>query len=246
MTLSARDLKPIHITRWIGNRGWQGAHEYNASRYAFRYFSWAVEQGILPKNPLAGMKRAKPMPRQRAITDGEYLAMLRATDSDFRRLLFALRQTGARPGELRELTWEQVRPDHLLPREHKTVAKVRKPRIIHLTPCMQRFLAVLKKRSKSDYVFLNGRGRPWTSNAVRLRVARLRDKLGLADDVCAYLIRHAFGSNAILNGVDVATVAELMGHASTEVTTSVYIHLAEQKSHLQAAASLDSHAGGTG
>jgi site-specific recombinase XerC len=72
-------------------------------------------------------------------------------------------------------------------------------------------------------------------NAVRLRVMRLKDKLGLADDVCAYLIRHAFGTNAILNGVDVATVSELMGHASTEITTGVYVHRAEQKSHLQQA-----------
>src|SRR5262249_5861080 len=98
-----------------------------------------------------------------------------------------------------------------------------------------RFFAVVRKRSKSDHVFLNGQGKPWTMNAVRLRVMRLKDKLGLADDVCAYLIRHAFGTNAILNGVDVVTVSELMGHASTEITTGVYVHLAEQKSHLQKA-----------
>ena len=142
-----------------------------------------------------------------------------------------------RPSELRELKWENVRTDHLFLREHKVVGKTRKPRVIHLTLCMQRFFAVLRKRTRSEFVFLNGKGQPWTMNAVRLRVARLKKKLGLADDVCTYLIRHAFGSNAVLNGVDVATVAELMGHSSTEVTTSVYVHLAEQKSHLQAAVS---------
>ncbi len=45
--------------------------------------------------------------------------------------------------------------------------------------------------------------------------------------------RDAFGTNAILNGVDVVTGSELMGHASTEITTGVYVHLAEQKSYLQ-------------
>ncbi len=235
---AARDFKPIHITRWIAKNEWKCAHEYNAKRYAFRYFSWAVEEGVLTKNPLAGMKRPKPMPRQRAITDGEYLSMLRTTDGDFRPLLFALRQTGARPQELRQLTWDDVRDDHLLLWEHKTVGKTRKPRIIHLSACMQRFFAVKRKRSESHHVFLNRQGKPWTMNAVRLRVMRLKEKLGLADDVCAYLIRHAFGTNAIVNGVDVATVAELMGHASTEVTTGVYVHLAEQKSHLQNAATL--------
>jgi site-specific recombinase XerD len=234
---AARDFKPIHVTRWIEKRGWHGSHEYNAKRYVFRYFSWAVHEGIFSKNPLAGMKRSKPLPRQRAITEVEYLSLLRATDSDFRPLLFALRQTGARPSELRELKWENVRGDHLSLWEHKVVGKTRKPRVIHLTPCMQRFLGVVRKRSRSEYVFLNAKGRPWTMDAVRQRVARLKAKLGLSKDVCTYLIRHAFGTNAVLNGVDVATVAELMGHSSTEVTTGVYVHLAGQKSHLQNAVS---------
>jgi integrase len=232
----AVDFRPIDVTRWVAARGWAGAQEYNARRYAFRYFSWAVREGLLRANPLSGMPRPRPLPRRRALGEGEYLTLIRATDSDLRPLLFALRQTGARPQELRELTWPQVRDDHLRLDDHKTVGRTRKPRIIHLAPVVQRFLAVLRRRSRSDHVFLNGRGEPWTANALRLRISRLRDKLGLADDVCAYLIRHAFGTNAVLNGVDVATVAELMGHASTEVTTSVYIHLAEQTSHLQDAA----------
>jgi integrase len=232
----ARDFKPIHVTRWIEKNQWHGAHEYNARRYSFRYFSWAVDEGILARNPLAAMKRPKPAPRQRAITDAEYLAMLRATDSNFRRLLFALRQTGARPQELRELQWTQVKSDHILLTQHKTSGKTRKPRVIHLAPMMQRFFAVWRRRSNSPYVFLNADGKPWTANAVRLRVMRLKKKLALPDDVCAYLLRHAYGTEAIVNGVDLATVAELMGHASTEVTSEVYIHLAEQKSHLQNAA----------
>ena len=42
---AARDFKPIHVTRWIEKRRWQGAHEYNAKRYTFRFFSWAVQEG---------------------------------------------------------------------------------------------------------------------------------------------------------------------------------------------------------
>jgi integrase len=229
----ASEFKPIHVTRWVAKGGWSGSTEYNARRYAFRFFSWAHDEGVISRNPLKGMKRPKPLPRQRAITDAEYLSMMRASDRDFRRLLFALRHTGARPKELRELTWDQVRDDHLLLREHKTVGKTRKPRVIHLSPAVTRLLSRLRRRSQSAHVFLNGLGQPWTANAVRLRVMRLKKKLGLADDVCAYLLRHAFGTNAIVNGVDLATVAELMGHSSTEMASTVYVHLAEQKSHLQ-------------
>ena len=85
------------------------------------------------------------------------------------------------------------------------------------------------------YVFLNRRNKPWNNNSIRLRIQRLKIKLNLPEDLCAYLLRHAFGTNAILNGVDVATVAELMGHTSLEMVSRVYLHLADQHSHLTTA-----------
>ena len=44
-----------------------------------------------------------------------------------------------------------------------------------------------------------------------------------------------WGTKAILNGVDVSTVAEGMGHSSLEMVSTVYVHLADQHSHLQSA-----------
>src|SRR4051794_35320288 len=82
------------------------------------------------------------------------------------------------------------------------------------------------------HVFLNTERQPWTLNAVRLQMGRLRAKLGLAEDLCAYLARHGFGTRAILNGVNPAVVAELMGHNSLEMVAKVYVHLADQREHL--------------
>ena len=70
-------------------------------------------------------------------------------------------------------------------------------------------------------------------NAVRLQMTRLRRKLGLPEDLCAYLARHGFGTRAILNGVNPAVVAELMGHNSLEMVSKVYVHLADQHQHLR-------------
>lgn len=229
------ELRPFHVTRWIESKVWNETTRFNAKRYAFRAMNWAVGEGILQQNPLKGMKRPRPRVRQRALTDAEYLALIKGTDGCFRRFLFALRQTGARPKEVRELTWEQVRADRWVLTKHKT-DRTGKPRTIFLTPPMQKLMVVLRKRSTSQYVFTNSRGRAWTKNAVELRIKRLKKKLALAPDVSAYLFRHAFGTNAVINGVDVATVAELMGHSSTEMISKVYLHLADQESHLQQAA----------
>ena len=233
--LPVLELRQFHVSRWIEAKEWNETSRHNGRRFVFRAFSWAVGEGILEKNPLAGMKKGKPKPRKRALTDEEYLSLIRATDGCFRAFLFALRQTGARPKELRTLTWEQVREDRLVLWEHKTDEATEAPRVIYLNEPMQKMMLVLRKRSNSDHVFLNSRGRPWTTNAVRQRIQLLREKLGLANDVCAYLFRHTFGTNAVMNGVDIATVAELMGHSSTEMVNKVYLHLADQQSHLQSA-----------
>ena len=231
------EVKPFHITKWIdGNEHWNEGTRYNAHRVSFRVFSWGKEQGYLDANPLEGMRRQKPLPRERAMTREEFQTLMRASDGDFRTLLFALWNTGARPKELRDLTWDQVREDCLVLPKHKTVRKTKKPRVIYLNRQMQKLMRALRKKRKDEsnpFVFLNSLGKPWTMNAVRQRIGRIKKKLGLKDDLSAYLIRHAFGTNAVLNGVDVVTVAELMGHNSVEMISTVYCHLAEQRTHLQ-------------
>lgn len=234
--VKATELKPFHVTRWVDERGWTSTTERNARRSITRAFSWAVEQGILAKNPLQGMRCPRAKARGRIITVDEFRTLLRHSKSDFKPLLFALWQTGCRPKEARMLRWTDVLDDRWVLAEHKTVAKVGKPRVIYLTPSMQKLMAVLRRGGAADgAVFLNSRGVPWSASALKQRVMRLKKKLGMKADLCTYMLRHAFGTNAVLNGVDVATVAELMGHSSVETITRHYLHLAGQDAHLQKA-----------
>jgi integrase len=211
---------------------WGQATAHNARVAAFRVFSWAKDEGLLPENPLAGMKRPKPPPRQRAMSDEEFTALYAQAGGPFRDFLLALRETGARPKEVRQLLWTQVREDRWVLTKHKTVRKVQKARVIILTDTMKKMMERLRGNGHT-HVFLNTEGEPWTVNAVRLQVARLRKKLGLPGDLCAYLARHGFGTRAILNGVNPAVVAELMGHTSLEMVAKVYVHLADQHAHLK-------------
>lgn len=235
--LPVRDLRPFHVTRWIeGKPSWGRTTQYNAVRSAVRVLNWAVKQGLLDNNPLKGMERPRPESRKSFLTDDEYRVLLRAASRPFKIFLMALRYTGARPSEVRELTWNQVHEDRWVLQEHKTVRKTGKPRVIHLSRQMKSLMKCLQRESKSKYVFVNCRGQKWTTNAVRLQMTRLRRKIGLRDDACVYELRHAYGTYGILNGVDPATLAELMGHVDTAMISRVYGHLAEQTEHLSAAA----------
>jgi integrase len=233
--LQTSELKPIHITRWIDEKGWKQTTERNARRSVYRAFSWACEEGVLTRNPLQGMRCPRAKPRGRFMSDAEYRTLLKHSAADFKLLLFSLKETGCRPKEARTLRWENVREDRWVLDEHKTSYKVDKPRVIYLTAAMRKLMNVLRRRSTSPHVFLNSRNKPWTCNALRHRIAHLKKTLNLQDDLCVYMLRHAFGTNAILNGVDVATVAELMGHTSLEMVSRVYLHLADQGAHLNAA-----------
>jgi len=86
----------------------------------------------------------------------------------------------------------------------------------------------------ADHVFLNRRGLPWTANAVRCRMRRLRKKLALVPDangenVVAYTLRHTAATRACTSAVPDRVLADLMGHTSTS-TTARYQH--PQLNHL--------------
>jgi len=107
--------------------------QFNAVRTAQRVFNWAVKEKLLSQNPIKGMARPRQQSRDSYVSDEEFRALLRAAASAFRLFLFLLRQTGARPSEVRELTWDRVHEDRWVLSKHKTVDKTRKPRVIHLT-----------------------------------------------------------------------------------------------------------------
>jgi integrase len=233
--LLASALRPIHLTRWIDEKTWGPTTQRNARRVISRAFSWACEQGVLASNPLKGMKCPRAKSRQRAITEDEFRELLRHSTKDFKVLLFALRETGCRPKEARTLRWSFVRDDRWVLPDHKTVHKTDRPRVIYLTKPMQKLMRLLKREAESEFVFQNSRGEPWTVNAMGLRIRRIKKSGTVQPDVCSYLFRHAFGTNAILNGVDPVTVAACMGHSSLEMIQRVYVHLADKHVHLQEA-----------
>jgi len=200
-----------------------------------RVFNWAKAEGLIRENPLQGMKRPKPNKRSRYMTDDELSALMGAANPAFREFLGAMDQTGARPSELRTARWSDWLGDRLVLERHKTAKQTGKSRVIYLNSAMRTRLTELKEQASSSHIFTNTRGKPWTRNALRLQVQRLRHKLNLAEDVCLYLARHRFGTKAAIRGLNNSTIAELMGHTSTQMVDQVYIHLAGEDRHLQEA-----------
>ena len=252
---------PMHLTNWLdSNPKWTSEWtRFGAIGIVQRAFNWASEQGVIAANPFRSIKRRKGEPR-RPMADEEFLRLLRATVSRrrsgwksnspplkrptagqrFRQLLFFLRYTGARPGEMAALKWADVDLERqvIVLRKHKTVTMQRtpKPRIIQLVPQVVRLLIRIRSQqsTNAEHVFQTARRTPWNRSNLGLRIRRLREKAGLPSDLKLYGIRHHFGTQSIVNGVDIKTLSELMGHTSTRMTEH-YLHLAGRQEHLAAA-----------
>lgn len=243
-------LKPLDLLKW--GKTW---HRIQAVQ---RLFGWAVnEADILKRNPFKTVKKPRPGERRRVLSRLQVVSILRNTDRHFRNFLLCMRETIARPQEVRAFRWESLHTptsgiklaDALCDgsaffslEEYKGRERRKdpsKPRVILLTPRLGRLLARLASKCKKlqGEIFRNSRGKPWTSNAVRCRMRRLRKKLGLGADyrgeqIVAYTFRHTQATEAVVRGIRDRMLAELMGHTSTR-TTARYQHL--ETDHLREA-----------
>lgn len=198
-----------------------------------RGVNWAVEMGHIDKSPIAKVKKPTPVRREAYLWPKQYqqvLSLIR--DEAFRDYVEILRHTGCRPKEARivearHCLWEDrcwVLPTNLAKGKME-------PRTVLLS---NRALEICRRRAElfpEGPMFRNLLGTPWTSNAITDRFRRLNAKLDF--HVTAYAIRHTFATDAILRGVDLVTIAKLMGHKNLKMLTEVYEHVSKRQDYLR-------------
>jgi integrase len=133
--------------------------------------------------------------------------------------------TGLRRGEILHLTWEQVAQDNRLLTLHGYGNKRGKTR--HLPLNSEAFDVLSCWQSQSDttgLIFESKTG--GIINDFRKSWARLLLKAGI-ENFRWHDLRHHFASRLVMNGIDLNTVRELLGHADIKMTLR-YAHLAPE------------------
>lgn len=244
--LPLAELRSVDVLLWL-NFHPEWASDWTLKRVKgtlSRPFNWAADprQRIIDRNPLEGMTHPDGE-RGRPLEDAVFRAWLRASTPCFRRVLIALRLSGIRPGEMSSLDWHgegsyiDVQRGCAVWIKHKTAKsrRDRKPRVVPLVPPLVKLLIWLRRHEpERAHVFANAEGGRWTRNALALRLGRLRQVTHTPRSAKLYGLRHRFATDCIIRGVDLATLAELLGHASTKMSEH-YIHLAGKVDHLHAA-----------
>jgi integrase len=205
-----------------------------------RAFNWADAEGLLQPNPIKAVKKPPQRHRDRTLTPDERQEIFQAIpDQSFRDFVFAMQETGARPGEVRKVTAANVNLQLgvWIFREHKTAKRTGRPRVIYLTPAMVELTRRLMEKNPEGPLFRGPRSKGgFTRNGVRCRFRNLRAKLPHLAGVISYTMRHSFATQALVNGVGIAHVAELMGHVDTSMVRQHYAHLAGNVQHMREAA----------
>jgi len=137
-----------------------------------------------------------------------------------------LLDTGLRIGELVNLKMDDV---HMDEGYLKVLGKGDKERIVPIGKFVQMELLhyIEKIRPQpygSDYdkLFLSRGGKPITVNTVKLVFSRLARSSGV-NRLHAHLCRHTFAINYLLNGGDIFSLREILGHTTLEMVNN-YLH----------------------
>jgi integrase len=245
---------PLSFTRWLDDHAGCKGSRRNAIIAVKRLFNWAVEQKMLAANPLSSIRKPPKKRRNRVLSDNERLYVYATIrDQQFRDFVFAMLEPGCRPSEVMHVTAADVSPDfsRWTLAEHKT-DRLGEDRIVYLTPALQELTKKLIAQYPQSPLFrcyrkCGGIRRQWTANGIRCRFRRLREKVasqrdGEKDPVkreaipdlsgrTAYVLRHTFATQALLNGVPGPMGSSLLVHRSL-TPLDTYSHVGQAADEL--------------
>jgi integrase len=194
-------------------------------------FSYAEEHGLLSYNPMRKLSLLKERnKRLRYLTIKEIERLLETIDLDYLRVIVVLALgTGMRRGEILQLKWKYINfeEQYIEVGVDEMATKSGKRRIV---PIDDYVAAALRSwKSDSEYLFCKD-GKPLQE--VKKSFKRALQKAGI-EDFTFHDLRHTFASHAVMNGMDLYTLQNILGHSSIKMTER-YSHLS--KSHLKKSA----------
>lgn len=214
------------------------------------FFNWCIDQGYILKNPClkidlkgdktkiinAEKKDVEILTEKEIKIIKEYIH-----DTDFELLFLLDLATGLRQGELLALDWEHINLKNKTIYVEKSVKEVymydddehKHIETIFQTPkTLNSFrtvtvpnviIDVLKKeKSKKGLLFHDAEGNALKGKNISSKWSKILKDCNIPHKKF-HSIRHTYASMLLKNGVDVETVAELMGHSAINIT-QIYLH----------------------
>jgi site-specific recombinase XerD len=201
---------------------------------ALRSFSrWLYSEGYTETNVLTNLRLPKaPAIMIEPISPGEIRLILATDNKDSatgvrnHAILETMLDTGLRVSEIAGITLSGL---NLKDGYIKVMGKGSKERIVPIGKHVQMILFSYIDKTRPapikpscNKLFLSRSGEPITPNTIKLMFSRLAKKSGVGR-LHAHLCRHTFAINYLLNGGDIFSLKEILGHTTLEMVNH-YLH----------------------
>ena len=240
--IMVRDLKPFAVNDWIDSmRTWNSSTKHAAISQLNSALYWAVEQGHLATNPIAGMKgKPEKLTRGKEAVIPEPLQdlLIQEASQPFVLYLRLLRGTGARPGEIANTdcrhyrrTWGAIVLPWNPPKGEyrwKCGKKTKRDRIIYLTPELQAEVEQqIYNMGGNGPITVTRRRHRWDRKLVWFQLKKAaKSKRVLewcsennfnVDSVMPYGFRHSYITKMLLAGCPIKLLADICGTSVTMI-----------------------------
>lgn len=204
------------------------------------YYRFAVNEGLVKKDPAQDLESPKPAQRlPRVLTIEEVDLLLRQPligepaglrDKAMLELLYA---TGLRVSELISLDITSLNLENGFIR---CFGKGAKERMIPLgdvaARCLREYLGrgrcKLEKTKTTPALFVNHRGQRLTRQGFWKIIKKYAHKAKINTEITPHTLRHSFATHLLENGADIRSVQEMLGHTDIS-TTQIYTHLTQKR-----------------
>jgi site-specific recombinase XerD len=198
--------------------------------------SLAAEKIELPKTPSRQIETLKEGDLERLLA-APFKTSLKKKDTlrafRDRAILETFFSTGLRLAELCSLS----RYENWTQGEVSVRGKGDKIRVVFIADSARKSIQeYLDKRGDAEeklFVSIDKSGKvigPITPRAVQRLVAQRAKEAGIAGKIHPHQLRHSFATDLLVNGADIRSVQELLGHANI-ATTQIYTHLTNKQLH---------------
>lgn len=221
---------------WLGEKGIKPA-SYNLRLTDLSgFFGWAVEEGLIPGNPLTGYKAKRKEARIVDIPDDTLERLLRLPDARRyagirdKALILLTVDTGIRPSEGHGLLISDVSLEAGTVTVRQEIAKTNRGRTLYMVAQTVRAIRALIRVRPVEWdncrvpLFATESGGHMDKDSWGDRMEEYSKRLGTK--VRAYDLRHAFAIRYLRDGGNCFVLQRLLGHTRMDQTLQ-YLHFVE-------------------
>jgi len=187
--------------------------------------TWAADQGLCDelgfKIKRFDRKMVRP-PKPQPLSPDQVTKAWQAIEPEYKLIFLLMADAGLRRTEAYRLKRRQI---HFERNVISVIGKGSKERLVPImTPRLRAELEKRKSLEPDAYLSVNpSTKKPY--HDIKKALVRAAKAAGVEQRVYNHLLRHSFGTNATVAGVDPNAVQEMMGHEDLS-TTQIYQHLA--------------------